>query len=186
MEQLATIPAVHISATVDLIAISLVQIVTHQKPQMIQVRIFFPRIVKLIELYFAGCPLNCSPGYCVRAGAGQNAYACMCNGTLTTDTCVRNWWRTMISIGEREKIKDFGSSYILMGIFFWKWFEINIRCKKEIWHNNLFTNDEILMRKEQNIQLFFYQLICFILLSICSWIDDRISRTSHEMNTRIS
>jgi hypothetical protein len=33
------------------------------------------------------CTLDCSPGYCVAAGGSQNAYACMCDGTLTQTSC---------------------------------------------------------------------------------------------------
>jgi hypothetical protein len=35
----------------------------------------------------ANCPLDCSPGHCVRAGHGIHAHACMCNGTLTPESC---------------------------------------------------------------------------------------------------
>ncbi|CAF3411896.1 unnamed protein product [Rotaria sp. Silwood1] len=33
------------------------------------------------------CPLNCAPGYCINSGSSQNAYACMCNGTITPTSC---------------------------------------------------------------------------------------------------
>ncbi|CAF0793449.1 unnamed protein product [Adineta ricciae] len=36
------------------------------------------------------CPLNCSPGRCIRTGSSQNAYACMCNGTLKPTSCSSN------------------------------------------------------------------------------------------------
>ena len=49
--------------------------------------VFFRLISVRSNSVVLGCPLNCSPGYCVRAGTGQNTYACMCNGTLTPENC---------------------------------------------------------------------------------------------------
>lgn len=81
---------IHTFVIVEQMVLLLVKTAKHQSHRQGQV-CFHSSYILLLEkfnLLFIDCPLNCGSGTCVNAGAtGQSLYACLCNGTLTPQTC---------------------------------------------------------------------------------------------------
>ena len=40
--------------------------------------------------YVTDCPLDCTPGQCIRTNSAQLPYACLCDGTVQLNNCARS------------------------------------------------------------------------------------------------